>query len=797
MRFLCVGKLKCCLVICVLVALASAQVFAAEYTWTGNGASGNWSLAGNWSGSAAPTNDGTGVFTFESNTNGYDPYNNYSGTFSLRKLIFSSGLPAIHHTGNAISFNMATPGGGVYQNSANAVIIDNPLLWTGSNIFYINSQGAGGLTLTGSITGSGGTMAIGLGSVTYSTGTLSTGTSGKLYVGYSGPATLTVQGSATVNVGGELDINYQATRTGDTSTLAISSGALTVTGQTYVGRATMQGGASDYSAKILQTGGTTTFNNLISVGQNGTAKSLFDISAGTANANAGLVVGNQGNGNLNIHGSGSMTVSGGSGLIIGQDSTLATSGTVEQSGGTLTVNGNIYLGNNGGIGTLSRSGGSMSVTGDLIAGGAGTLIVNGTSAVFGGVLSRPGAGTLVIVPSTGNLGSTENVSFTSATNGTLGPWAVHQTSATNTSGDYLKIFGAGHSLSTADYTSTNFAGSTMSSLVNVNATTNLTDNTSAYAIKFGPYTTTISSDKTLSIAGGGIILNGGTVSGGTIAFSDGTTDKMALLYAGTNTPGTISSVLKTNAGLIKFGAGALNLSGASGDLLQGAVMINQGTLNVRDSATLGASGEGNGVTLAAGATLELQGNISVYKTLTLNGSGVGNAGAMRNVQDNNSWTGEVNLASPSQINTVSGQLTLNGQISGNYGLTKTGTGTLALYADNSPFLGTLTVANGILTVQNANSLGSYAAASGTTVNSGATLAIQGNIAVAAEPLTISGTGIGNIGAIKNTQGTNSFAGPITLAADSLININADSLNLAGRIGGNFNWPCRTIHAYSA
>ena len=93
----------------------------------------------------------------------------------------------------------------------------------------------------------------------------------------------------------------------------------------------------------------------------------LDISGGATTPLAGLVVGNQGNANVNIHGSGVLSVAGTQGLIIGQDSTQATSGTVTLSSGMLTVASAITLGgSNGGIGTFSRSGGTL-VAGDGLA----------------------------------------------------------------------------------------------------------------------------------------------------------------------------------------------------------------------------------------------------------------------------------------------------------------------------------------------------------------------------------------------------------------------------------------------
>jgi hypothetical protein len=76
----------------------------------------------------------------------------------------------------------------------------------------------------------------------------------------------------------------------------------------------------------------------------------------------------------------------------------------------------------------------------------------------------------------------------------------------------------------------------------------------------------------------------------------------------------------------------------------------------------------------------------------------------------------------------------------------------------------------------------------TTVASGATLGIQGGISyTTAEPLSISGPGTSaTIGALNNVSGANSFAGPITLAANSSIGVTAGSLTLTNQINGAFD-----------
>src|SRR5262249_14356163 len=112
-------------------------------------------------------------------------------------------------------------------------------------------------------------------------------------------------------------------------------------------------------------------------------------------------------------------------------------------------------------------------------------------------------------------------------------------------------------------------------------------------------------------------------------------------------------------------------------------------------------------------------------------------------------------------------------------VTQNGTGTLTLSGANT-YGGSTFVNQGTLIAASGTALGSTA--SGTTVTSGATLGFQGGINYAgAEPVTISGSGVGGVGAVTNVSGNNSFAGPISLAADSTIGSASNTLTLGGNI----------------
>ena len=120
--------------------------------------------------------------------------------------------------------------------------------------------------------------------------------------------------------------------------------------------------------------------------------------------------------------------------------------------------------------------------------------------------------------------------------------------------------------------------------------------------------------------------------------------------------------------------------------------------------------------------------------------------------------------------------TFSGVISGTGGMIKAGTGSLTLSGTNT-YSGVTTVSAGTLVAANTSALG--ATSSGTTVTAGATLNVD-NVALAAEPLTLNGAGVGGAGALTGT-GTASVSGGVTMAGAGTIGTTsaASSLTLGG------------------
>ncbi len=108
-------------------------------------------------------------------------------------------------------------------------------------------------------------------------------------------------------------------------------------------------------------------------------------------------------------------------------------------------------------------------------------------------------------------------------------------------------------------------------------------------------------------------------------------------------------------------------------------------------------------------------------------------------------------------------------------MTKAGNGTLTLSGANT-YTGTTTISAGTLVAANASALGGTG--SGTSVANGASLVLQGGITVGAEALSLTGTGVGNNGALRNLSGNNTWGGTVTLAGTTEIQSDAGTLTLS-------------------
>ncbi|MBU1808108.1 MAG: autotransporter domain-containing protein [Candidatus Omnitrophica bacterium] len=268
---------------------------------------------------------------------------------------------------------------------------------------------------------------------------------------------------------------------------------------------------------------------------------------------------------------------------------------------------------------------------------------------------------------------------------------------------------------------------------------------------------------------------------------NGTTD--ALWASATNWSDAVWPVAGNTATFNNVGGAddTINLGGAAaaGTILFDLVGCAAYTIGVVGVDTLTLS-NGGGITV----------NNTVVQTQTIAAnvllSAAGANGTFTNNGANDAFL--LNVTGNVTGNTVAGTLTLQGSDTGNntvsgviadgaaaLAVTKAEAGTWILSGANT-YTGATAINAGVLNIQNATATGTIAG--GVTVANGAALQIQGTIAVGAEALSLTGTGIGATGALRNILNDNSWAGVITLAGATRINSDAGTLTLgAGGVTG--------------
>ncbi|WP_144277149.1 autotransporter-associated beta strand repeat-containing protein, partial [Chlorobium sp. KB01] len=254
-------------------------------------------------------------------------------------------------------------------------------------------------------------------------------------------------------------------------------------------------------------------------------------------------------------------------------------------------------------------------------------------------------------------------------------------------------------------------------------------------------------------ANGGSISGTGAVSGtGTTTFNVGSGN------------GTYSGIISKTT-LVKSGAGTLTLGAVN--TYTGATTISGGTLALDATGT---------IALSSGVSNEGVFTIAAAKTIdSITGSGSTSIG------------GAFALTIGDVSNTSS---TYAGAISGTGGiLTKAGTGTLTLSGANS-YTGATNIGAGVLRAAHNTALGTTAG--GTTVSTGAALELAGGITIAAEALSLTGTGVATGGALRNISGDNSYTGAITLAGNTQISSDSGTLTLDVASGNGITGTNRTL-----
>ena len=497
--------------------------------------------------------------------------------------------------------------------------------------------------------------------------------------------------------------------------------------------------------------------------------------------------------------------------------TALATGTVTLSGaGTLTTG-------TGGINNASTTG-QKSINTALILGAAQSFTNNGSLGIAGSTLTN--GGFLLTLTGTGAGGAlSSNVSGTGGITKTgTGTWVVSGNNsgysgtttvsagtlrATNGSalGTGALSLGAG-TLQLANDNPTSFGNNTtLTGAATINSDV-ATVGGAGVTHTLGTLTT---GANTLNITTGGNVGSG--LAG--VTFGNTTVSGNATFNTGNNTVLTLGALTDSAARTItKSGAGTLILNAAAGTWTNNSnLVVNNGTVRLNASNALGSGAALTNVTVNSNTVgsltyFDLNGFNQTVLSLTFGGAGatttstniVTTNGGTLTLGGNVTYTatnnplgayliGQVDLGAASRTFTIGDSTSAPydlivsadiSSLSGAFGLTKAGAGTMVLSGNNS-YTGGTTVSAGVLNIQSNTALGTSAA--GTTVASGAALQLQGGLTITGEPLTLSGTGIANTGAVRNISDNNIWTGALTLNANTQFQSDAGLLTFSGTITG--------------
>ncbi len=630
-----------------------------------------------------------------------------------------------------------------------------------------------------------------------------------------GTFTLTVNQSTALTYGGIISGTGGLTKAG-AQTLTLG-GANTYTGATTINAGSITTNAANRIADtsdvilaniagvVLTLGGNETIRSLSGGGALGGNIALGAFTL-TVNQSAGLTYGGV------ISGTGGLTKAGGGELTLGRANTYTGATTITAGG--LTTNAanriadtsNVVLANVAGavltlggaetIGSLSGGG----TTGGNVNMGAFTLTVTqNLSSTYGGIISGAGGLTKGGPASLTLSGANTYTGTTTINAGGLSTSAAERIADTsdvilaNIAGVVLTLGGNEtiRSLSGGGTTGGNINLDTYTLIVNQNAALTYGGVISGAGglTKTGAQTLTISGANTYT--GATTIIEGGLTTSAANRIADlsdvvvANTADVVLTLGGAETIGSLSGG-GTTGGDITLGANTLtvtqNLSSTYGGVISGT-----GGLTKEGSATLTLSGANT----YTGATTINDGRVStnaaeriadVSDVVLANTAGaaltLGGDETIRSLSGGGTTGGNITLGTFTLMLNQNAALTYGGIISGSGGLTKAGASRLTLTGANS-FTGAVNVNAGPLTISHATATGSVSG--GVVVASGASLEVQGGIAVGAEPLTLNG---GAANELVSVSGSNSWAGTISLATAAVdIVVSANDLSIGGIISG--------------
>ncbi|MDD3180149.1 MAG: autotransporter-associated beta strand repeat-containing protein [Opitutaceae bacterium] len=646
---------------------------------------------------------------------------------------------------------------------ADGLTDDNALTVNSGGTYDLNgtSDTLGTIAGAGSITLGSGTLTVsGDGSTTFS-GTIS-GTGG--LTKSTGTGTLTLSGASTYS--GTTNINAGAIRIENATALGSSAGGTVVsTGEALevANNITVSGEALTITGTGVSTGGA--LRNVS--GANEWAGSITLSGASRINSDAGTLTisgGISGTRNLTLGGEGDITVSG----IIGTGArtvtkdgtgTLTLSGANTYTGVTTVSAGTLIAANASALGTTAHT--------DTISSGATFGIQGGITLDSSQTLSIAGSGAAGRNGAIDNISGTNTIAgpITLAGSATVGAATDSQLTLSEAIGLGANTLTLGGATATGGIISSGAISGTGNILV-AGGTNTLSNAANTYS-----GTTTInagilkiSADTNLGAVPGSVTSANITLGGGTLEATAGFT--LAANRGITLTEATNSNITADTSQTLSYGG----IIAGSGNLTFGTTSTGTGTVALSDASTYSGTS-----TIAAG-TVRYDANNALPTATALTIA----SGATLNLNNYDAQIGSLSGSGTVDLTTASANKTLTVgdaastafsgviQDSGSgaaLNLAKQGTGTLTLSGTNS-YSGTTSVAAGTLVAASNTALGTSAGA--TSVTSGATLALQGNITVTGEALTLNGSGAASAGALNNLSGNNTWAGDISLGSAATI-----------------------------
>ncbi|MBU1910370.1 MAG: autotransporter-associated beta strand repeat-containing protein, partial [Verrucomicrobia bacterium] len=170
------------------------------------------------------------------------------------------------------------------------------------------------------------------------------------------------------------------------------------------------------------------------------------------------------------------------------------------------------------------------------------------------------------------------------------------------------------------------------------------------------------SNSTLTINNAGIAVASGSDGAHTIRSAIALGENQAWTNDSAQTL-TLAGAISGAGNVDQYGSGRILLSGVN--TFSGTLVIHEGALQARNAAALGANGGGSGTTVENGAVLEVHGggsSFTVPEPLTLNGTGGAGGGALRFLQNNVTFSGNITLGSDARIQAATNSPTVSGDI---------------------------------------------------------------------------------------------------------------------------------------